>query len=68
MSKRTVDATEMKSKAKKSLLQVQKTHDIINQRVAGARKRLVANKWRSRRGVFKMCMGVTYRKDPQHVR
>lgn len=47
VSKRTVDAAEMKSKAKKSLLQVQKTHDIINQQVAEAGK-----KWRSRRGAL----------------
>lgn len=68
VSERTVDAAEMKSKAKESPLQVQKTHDIIKQRVAGARKRLVVNKWRSRRGVFEMCMGVTHRKNPRHVR
>lgn len=29
----------------------------------GHGKRLVANKWRSRRGAFKRCMGVTYRKS-----
>lgn len=66
VSKRTVDAPEMKSKAKKSLLQVQKTHGIIKPAGCRARKRLVANKWRSRRGAFKMCMGVTCRKSADY--